>query len=328
MVRLSSAGRLLIGVLLAVAAGCGGSSSSGSGAGGGNGGSGGNGTGNDGNTGAAGGGTGAAGGGTGGSATPVFETDIVPIFQKTCGAGDNNCHSRVAYAATADEDCRGWLSLEDAAIGSQIYGGDLDGQPTGCPDMPLYERLTQLVAWEECSGVGKGYIVPCDVDASYLFDKIDDGPYCGEPMSDPMPPNKPMDPGEKETIRQWILAGAPRQDGTFVSCGSGGAGGTGGAGGSGGGNGASPMAEIYHPGDMETRPADMAIPFIGNATDAEDGDLSGASMVWTSDLSGEIGTGTMFDAPLSVGTHVITLTATDSDGNAGTDSLTLFIVPP
>lgn len=316
---------LLAGTLLA-SSGCGASSSnSGGGGTGGNGAANGS---NAGGAGAAGGGAGAAGGGTGGNAVPVFETDIVPIFEKTCGAKDNSCHSRVAYAATANEDCRGWLSLEDAAIGSQIYGGEQDGTPTGCPDTPLYERLTQLVAWEECGGVGKTYVVPCDVEASYLFDKIDDGPYCGEPMSDPMPPDRPIDPAQKETIRQWILAGAPRQDGTFVSCGAGGAGGAGGEGGAGGGTGASPKAEIFHPGDMETRPADVAIAFIGAATDAEDGDLAGASMVWTSDLSGEIGTGTMFDAPLSAGTHVITLTATDSGGNTGADSLTLFIVSP
>ena len=64
----------------------------------------------------------------------------------------------MALRQVADECCRGWLALEDAPIGAQIYGGVNDGQPTGCPDMPLYERVTQLASWEECNGAGKVYI--------------------------------------------------------------------------------------------------------------------------------------------------------------------------
>jgi hypothetical protein len=265
-------------------------------------------------------------GGTGCGSIPRFETDIVPIFNKSCGAGDNMCHSEVAYGASQNSGCRGWLSLKDAPLGSQFYGGMLDGQPTGCPDMPLFERLTQLDAWQVCGSNLKKYIVPCDVDASYLFDKIDDGPYCGESpdmASDPMPQGKVMDPTEREIIRAWILAGAPRVSSTDVTCtctgGAGGAGGTGG-----GGSGQPPQADIWHPGDMEMRAANVDIPFIGEATDPEDGDLSGA-LVWTSNLSGQIGTGAMFNAPLTAGTHVITVTVTDSDSNTGTDSITLYI---
>jgi len=86
-----------------------------------------------------------------------------------------------------------------------------------------------------------------------------------------------------------------------------------------------PQVQINHPGDMEERVAGMAIPFIGVANDPEDGPLGGASMVWTSSLTGQIGTGTMFDAPLPVGTHTITLKAIDKDGNSATDSLVLYI---
>ncbi|MEO5727297.1 MAG: hypothetical protein ABI134_32315 [Byssovorax sp.] len=267
--------------------------------------------------------TGSASSGSGGAggavAMPVFETDIMPIFTKSCGAGNNSCHSEVAYAATQNQGCRGWLSLKDAAIGSQIYGGADDGKPTGCPDMPLYERLLQLGAWEECGGVAKKYIVPCNVEASYLFNKINGGPYCGPPPSDPMPQDQPINPVEKETIRAWILAGAPRKDGSGVKCGGGG------TGGSDAGTGQSPQAKINHPGDMEMRAADLAIPFVGVGTDPEDGNLTGASLVWTSNVSGQIGTGTTFDAPLKAGTHVITLTVTDADKNTATSSLTLFI---
>ncbi len=90
-------------------------------------------------------------------------------------------------------------------------------------------------------------------------------------------------------------------------------------------NGAPPTANINHPGDGEMRPAGVDIPFIGVANDPEDGALTGPAMVWTSNLAGQIGTGETFNAPLAAGMHVVTLTATDSDGNTGTDSITLII---
>ena len=87
-----------------------------------------------------------------------------------------------------------------------------------------------------------------------------------------------------------------------------------------------PVATINHPGDGEIREAGNPIPFVGVATDPQDGALSGDSLVWTSsELSTPIGTGLSFEAALVAGTHVITLTATDSDSNAGTDSITLVI---
>jgi Metallo-peptidase family M12B Reprolysin-like len=65
----------------------------------------------------------------------------------------------------------------------------------------------------------------------------------------------------------------------------------------------------------------------GNAWDLEDNALSGASLVWTSDLDGPIGTGRLTSrSTLSVGTHVITLTATDADGNTATDTSTITIL--
>jgi hypothetical protein len=87
-----------------------------------------------------------------------------------------------------------------------------------------------------------------------------------------------------------------------------------------------PVATINHPGDGEMRAANDPIPFVGVAADPQDGALTGAALVWTSSiLSNPIGTGLTFDATLPVGTHVITLTAMDSDSNIGTDSITLTI---
>lgn len=89
----------------------------------------------------------------------------------------------------------------------------------------------------------------------------------------------------------------------------------------------SPVAQINHPGDGETRPSSMMIPFVGVGRDFEDGALSGASLVWTSSIDGMIGTGVSFTRALSPGTNVVTLTVTDSDGNTGTDTVTLTITP-
>ncbi len=271
------------------------------------------------------GGNGNGGSGGGSAKIPLFETDIVPIMNKSCGSGTAGCHAAEAYGASVNFDCRGWLALEDKPLGSVFYSGPDEGKSTGCADLPLYERLTQLSAWQECNGIQKKYIVPCDVDASYLFDKIDDGPYCGEAPGAPsekMPKGTLMDPVEKETIRLWILAGAPRVDGTVTNCG-----GSSSSSSSSSGSmiGQPPQVQINHPGDMEERVAGVTFPFVGVANDPEDGALSGASLVWTSNLSGPIGTGVMFDATLPVGTHTVTLTATDKDGNSATDSLVLYM---
>ena len=71
-----------------------------------------------------------------------------------------------------------------------------------------------------------------------------------------------------------------------------------------------------------------SILFSGSGIDAEDESLTGASLVWTSDLNGQIGTGETFSAFLSAGSHVITLTVTDSEGATGADSANTTVAAP
>ncbi|MCC6521329.1 MAG: hypothetical protein IT373_01585 [Polyangiaceae bacterium] len=124
--------------------------------------------------------------------------------------------------------------------------------------------------------------------------------------------------------------------GASAGSGAGGWGAGGGtAGGAPGGNGGAggavlfvPTVSIFHPGDGETRNySNGAFAFSGSATDLQDGALTGSALVWTSSLDGVIGTGAPFNYLPSVGVHVITLTATDSDLNEGTDSITITMVP-
>ncbi|MFO7587437.1 MAG: PKD domain-containing protein [Gemmatimonadota bacterium] len=89
-----------------------------------------------------------------------------------------------------------------------------------------------------------------------------------------------------------------------------------------------PTAEITEPADASEFLDFEVITFTGSGTDVEDGALTDASLVWTSDIDGEIGTGETFDAnaaDLTLGAHVITLTATDSNGATGTATVGITI---
>lgn len=123
----------------------------------------------------------------------------------------------------------------------------------------------------------------------------------------------------------------PDDDGGGGSSTSAGGGGAGAAGQGGGGMmmvGLPPTAGLGHPGDNETRQVNVNIPFDGSGIDAEDGVLGGPALVWTSDVQGDLGTGVSISAALTTtGTHLITLTVTDSDGNTDAESITLNIVP-
>jgi hypothetical protein len=88
-----------------------------------------------------------------------------------------------------------------------------------------------------------------------------------------------------------------------------------------------PTATISAPADDASVDEFMSVAFQGSASDPEDGALTGSALVWTSSIDGGIGTGTAFSRnDLSPGSHVITLTATDSDGATGTATVDLTVV--
>jgi len=77
---------------------------------------------------------------------------------------------------------------------------------------------------------------------------------------------------------------------------------------------AAPTVSISAPTDGASFTQGDAISFSGSSTDAEDGDLT-AGLSWSSSIDGAIGAGGSFSrSDLSVGTHTITATVTDSGG--------------
>jgi hypothetical protein len=143
-----------------------------------------------------------------------FQAQVVPILDRSCGTnGIMGCHGRDAYGASMSQDCRGWLTLENAALGAQFYSGTKQGQPTGCPDKTLYERLTQIDVWQ-CLTTSVAYVAPGDVSKSYIMNKLDGVNMCKESStaaSVQMPPADSMftlSAADKALIRQWIIEGA------------------------------------------------------------------------------------------------------------------------
>jgi subtilisin family serine protease len=87
-----------------------------------------------------------------------------------------------------------------------------------------------------------------------------------------------------------------------------------------------PTVTIISPADGATFNSGALITFTGTATD-EDPDLA-ASLVWTSDKDGQIGTGGTFSKVLNDGTHSITASVTDSGGKTGSASITITVGTP
>lgn len=88
-----------------------------------------------------------------------------------------------------------------------------------------------------------------------------------------------------------------------------------------------PVVSISSPTDGSNPASGASVSFVGTAIDTEEGDLS-ASLVWSSNIEGEIGTGAAFTAILSDGDHVITASATDNGSKTGSDAVNITVGTP
>lgn len=90
------------------------------------------------------------------------------------------------------------------------------------------------------------------------------------------------------------------------------------------------IAVINWPKNNYSQPAANPLLMNGIVYDTDDGILSGSAVQWTSDLQGNLGSGSSLSVQLQPGTHHITLTGTDSDGNSLTATTTVIMggAPP
>ena len=87
-----------------------------------------------------------------------------------------------------------------------------------------------------------------------------------------------------------------------------------------------PTVNIINPADGESFTVGETVTFIGGGEDHEGVDIPEDKLVWMSDRDDTVGIGILFgNNALSVNTHVITLTGTDSDGRIDSESITIEI---
>ncbi|MCC7229355.1 MAG: S8 family serine peptidase [Fimbriimonadaceae bacterium] len=97
-------------------------------------------------------------------------------------------------------------------------------------------------------------------------------------------------------------------------------------GGGGGGGNTAPTVQIMSPGNGAAVALGSSVAFQGAANDSEDGNLN-ASIQWTSNIDGAIGTGgTLSTTSLSLGSHTIVASVTDSGGLTTVSSISLQVV--
>ena len=85
-----------------------------------------------------------------------------------------------------------------------------------------------------------------------------------------------------------------------------------------------PTVSISSPSSGLSVAAGTAVTFAGAATDKEDGTIT-ASLVWTSNLDGEIGRGATFVKTLTSGSHTITAKVSDSKGSTAQASRSVTV---
>ncbi|MBF0211729.1 MAG: hypothetical protein HQK68_12690, partial [Desulfamplus sp.] len=87
-----------------------------------------------------------------------------------------------------------------------------------------------------------------------------------------------------------------------------------------------PVPVITAPANNSSHSFGYEIIFEGYASDAEEGDIDSTSLTWSSDKDGILGTGeSIYTDTLSINTHIITLTAADSEGVKGSATITITV---
>ncbi|WP_375765016.1 Ig-like domain-containing protein [Archangium gephyra] len=107
---------------------------------------------------------------------PEYARDIQPIWDAQC----TGCHSSAG---------RGGLNL----LAGSSYSSLVNTSAAGAP----------------CGGAGRTRVVPSNLDASLLVNKLGPTPVCGDRMPQFNPAYFDNNPGQLTRIRSWILAGAP-----------------------------------------------------------------------------------------------------------------------
>ncbi|HSA58370.1 MAG TPA: choice-of-anchor D domain-containing protein [bacterium] len=86
-----------------------------------------------------------------------------------------------------------------------------------------------------------------------------------------------------------------------------------------------PQLTILSPADGETVLAGAAVVLSVEASDLEDGVLTGSSIHWTSDTAGDLGFGNPLTANLTAGPHRITALAADSNGDETVATVSVLV---
>lgn len=90
-----------------------------------------------------------------------------------------------------------------------------------------------------------------------------------------------------------------------------------------------PTVTITSPTDGASFNVGDTVPLLGAATDPQDGQLSGKSLVWTTASGMSLGTGSSLQLDsLPTGQYTIILTATDSNGAIASASATIRVIKP